>query len=133
LIGRALGLLVGLLAAILLLTVAVANRHCVRLVLDPFSNTPGESCTTVSNAIVTVDLPFYAYLFAMLIAGVILGGMATYMTQMKWRKAARHRTQESIRWKAEADRLVRERDAAAASASPISAVQGRRQIALVGR
>ena len=110
---------------------AVANRHCVRLVLDPFSNTPGESCTTASNAIITVDLPFYAYLLAMLITGVILGGMATYMTQMKWRKAARHRTQESIRWKAEADRLVREREAAAAATSPAS--HERRQIALVGR
>lgn len=130
-IGRAFGLLVGLLAAIFLLTVAVANRHCVRLVLDPFSNTPGESCTTASNAIITVDLPFYAYLLAMLITGVILGGMATYMTQMKWRKAARHRTQESIRWKAEADRLVREREAAAAATSPAS--HERRQIALVGR
>jgi uncharacterized integral membrane protein len=128
LIGRALGLLTGLLAAMFLLTVAVANRHCVRLVLDPFSNTPGESCTTASNAIITVDLPFYAYLFAMLISGVILGGMATYMSQMKWRKAARLRTQDSIRWKAEADRLVRERDAAVAAAAP-----ERRAIALANR
>jgi uncharacterized integral membrane protein len=118
-IGRAFGLLVGLLAAVVLLALAVANRHSVKLVLDPFNH---------ETPVIWLDLPFYAYLFAMLIAGVILGGMATYMTQMKWRKAARHRTQESIRWKAEADRLVREREAAATAASP-----ERRQIALANR
>ena len=54
----------------------------------------------------------------MLIAGVVLGGFATWVGQSKWRRTARGRTQESIRWKAEAERLAREREAAAAAASP---------------
>jgi uncharacterized integral membrane protein len=120
-IGRFLGYLIGLLAAIFLLTLAVANRHTVQLVLDPFNP---------ESPVVSVHLPFYAYLLAMLIAGVVLGGMATWMKQSKWRRTARHRTQESIRWKAEADRLVREREAVATAASPIA---DRRQIAVANR
>ena len=54
----------------------------------------------------------------MLIAGVVLGGFATWVSQSKWRRTARGRTQESIRWKAEAERLAREREAAATAASP---------------
>jgi uncharacterized integral membrane protein len=118
-IGRFLGYLMGLLAAVLLLTLAVANRHSVQLVLDPFNT---------ETPVISVHLPFYVYLLGMLIAGVILGGMATWLTQSKWRRAARHRTQDSIRWKAEADRLVREREATAASATP-----ERRQLAVSNR
>ena len=65
-IGRAFGLLVGLLAAVVLLALAVANRHSVKLVLDPFNH---------EMPVIWLDLPFYAYLFAMLIAGVILFGL----------------------------------------------------------
>jgi uncharacterized integral membrane protein len=108
-LGRILGLIIGFVAAVFLVTLAVANRHLVRLVLDPFNP---------ESPVVSIDLPFYAYLFAMLIAGVVLGGFATWVGQSKWRRTARGRTQESIRWKAEAERLAREREAAAAAASP---------------
>lgn len=36
-IGRILGLLFGFVAAVFLVTLAVANRHTVQLVLDPFN------------------------------------------------------------------------------------------------
>lgn len=108
-LGRILGLIIGFVAAVFLVTLAVANRHLVRLVLDPFNP---------ESPVVSIDLPFYAYLFAMLIAGVVLGGFATWVGQSKWRRTARGRTQELIRWKAEAERLAREREAAAAAASP---------------
>jgi uncharacterized integral membrane protein len=115
-LGRIIGLVIGFLATIFLVTLAVANRHSARLVLDPFDP---------ENPVVAIDLPFYAYLFAMLIAGVILGGVATWMGQSKWRRTARGRTQESIRWKAEAERLARQHEAAAAS--------GGKQLAIAGR
>jgi uncharacterized integral membrane protein len=118
-IGRALGLLSGLLVAIVLLTLAVANRHAVQLNLDPFNQ---------DNPVISVQLPFYVYLLGTLISGVIFGGVATWLTQSKWRRTARHRTQESIRWKAEADRLVREREAAAAATASTS-----RQLAVSNR
>lgn len=89
-------------SAVILVTLAIANRHNVQLVLDPFRpETPSLS----------LMLPFYAYLFAALVAGVILGGFATWITQRHWRRSARVRAHEVKRWHAEADRLARERDA----------------------
>src|SRR5581483_1155933 len=92
---------------VLLITLAVANRHGVRLVLDPFR--PDEP-------VLSVVLPFYAYLFGMLLIGIVIGGLATWITQARWRRTARRRTAEAARWQAEADRLTRERQAQAASA-----------------
>ena len=85
----------------LLVVLALANRHPVRLVLDPFRP---------QAPAVALELPFYAYLFAILILGVLLGGFAVWMSQRKWRRTARSRGQDALRWRAEADRLTRERD-----------------------
>lgn len=102
-------------AVVVLLTLAVANRHGVTLVLDPF---------TPDNPAIALQLPFYAYLFAMLIVGVIAGSLATWFGQGKWRRISRLRTQEAMRWRGEAERLARERDAA---------VPERKQMALAQR
>jgi hypothetical protein len=104
---RIVWLLVAFPAAAILVTLAVANRHAVRLVLDPFR--PEEP-------VLWIDLPFYAYLLIALVVGVALGGTATWMTQSRWRRTARRRAQEALRWQAEADRLARERDQAALAA-----------------
>lgn len=116
-LARIVTMIGGFIAAVFLVTLAVANRHGVRLVLDPFNP---------ENPVIAAELPFYVYLFAALIGGVLLGGLATWISQAKWRRTARNRTQEAIRWKAEAERLVREREAAAASGP------ARKQLALVG-
>lgn len=105
-IGRIVGLLVGFVSAVFLVTLAVANRHSVRLVLDPFNPL---------DPVLAAELPFYAYLFAMLIIGVVLGGTATWMSQSRWRRLARARGQDAARWRAEAERLTRERDASLAA------------------
>jgi uncharacterized integral membrane protein len=87
----------------LLVSLAVANRQPVRFSLDPFnSDAPA----------VALNLPLYAYIFAALIAGVVLGGTAAWLAQGQWRRAARVRGQEAQRWHREADRLTREREAA---------------------
>jgi len=99
-------LLVGFVSAVFLVTLAVANRHSVLLVLDPFNP---------QNPVLALELPFYAYLFAMLIIGVVLGGTATWMSQSRWRRLARARGQDAARWRAEAERLTRERDATLAA------------------
>lgn len=98
---RAAWLLLALPAAIVLITLAVINRHGVRLILDPFRP---------DDPVIFLVLPLYAYLFAALILGVILGGAAAWMTQGRWRRVARRRTAEALQWQAEADRLSRERD-----------------------
>jgi hypothetical protein len=87
-------------AAVVLVTLAVANRHGVRLVLDPFRP---------ADPVLSLVLPFYAYLLGALVVGVLVGGIATWMTQAHWRRNARRRAADAVRWHAEADRLRRER------------------------
>lgn len=99
---RIVWLLVGFPVAIALIALAVSNRHEARLVLDPFRP---------ESPAVSLVLPFYAFLLAALLIGVVAGGTAAWMGQSRWRRTARHRTQEAMRWQAEADRLARERDA----------------------
>ena len=108
-------LLVAFPVAAFLVTLAVANRHSARLVLDPFRP---------EAPVISVDLPFYAYIFGALLIGVIAGGVSVWMSQGHWRHTARARTQEARRWHAEADRLTRERDAD---------VDRSKQLAIAGR
>jgi len=98
---RILTVLVTIPIGLLLVTIAVINRHPAQLVLDPFRP---------DNPAVSLSLPFYAFLFASLIAGVIAGGVAVWVRQGRWRNSARTRGRELHRWRAEADRLARERD-----------------------
>jgi uncharacterized integral membrane protein len=98
-----------LLSAVLLVTLAVANREPVRLVLDPFKP---------DAPVIFMTLPLYAYLLGALILGVMLGGAAVWFGQGRWRKTARLKTQDAMRWQAEADRLARERDAQVAGVRP---------------
>lgn len=95
-------------AAVALVTLAIANRHSVQLVLDPFRP---------EHPTLSLVLPFYVYLFAALVVGVVLGGFATWVAQRHWRRSTRIKTQEARRWHAEADRLARERDASVLSSS----------------
>ena len=94
-------LLIALPAALILVSLALANRHAVRLALNPFRP---------EDDFLSIHLPFYAYLLLALIAGVALGGVATWFNQGHWRRTARHRTHEARRWQSESERLVRERD-----------------------
>ena len=67
-------------------------------------------------------LPFYLYLFGALLLGIVIGGMATWFTQARWRRTARRRGAEAARWQAEADRLSRERQAAREPARQLATV-----------
>lgn len=111
---RALWFLIAVPVAIVLVTIAVANREPVRLVLDPFRP---------EAPVLSLSMPFYVYLLGALTLGVVLGGLATWMTQGRWRRTARLRTQDAMRWQAEADRLSRERD---------SNVEKQKRLALTG-
>lgn len=115
---RILLLLVAAPVAIFLVTLAVANRHDVQLILDPFRP---------ENPVISLALPFYAYLFGTLILGILVGGASVWFGQGHWRKAARQRTQEARRWRSEADRLSRERDASVAAGNDT------KQLAMIGR
>ena len=107
---------IALVAAVLLVTLSVANRDPVRLVLDPFRP---------DAPVISMTLPLYAYLLGALTLGVILGGLATWFGQGRWRKTARVKAQDAMRWQAEADRLARERDSSVVGARPMLATAKR--------
>ena len=112
---RIVSLLVAFPLGIVIVTLAVANRHQVRLVLDPFKpETPALS----------LELPFYMYLIGALVLGVILGGVATWMGQSRWRRTARVQGQKAARYQAEADRLTREREVTVPTGGQLALGQG---------
>lgn len=124
-------------AAVCLITFSVINRYKAVLVLNPFTNTrevadslaqlnpTGEAAQQAAVEAagagfglapgVGVFLPLSFVCFSFLILGLLAGGAASWMTQSKWRKQARQRTLDAHRWRAEAERLTRERDSAVAA------------------
>jgi len=66
--------------AAVIIAFAVANRQAVTVSFDPFSATAPAYAAT---------LPLFVILFAVLILGVIIGGIAAWLGQGKWRRAAR--------------------------------------------
>ena len=66
--------------AIIIVALAVANRQNVTISFDPFGgDAPAAS----------LSLPLFALILGLLIAGVIIGGVAAWLGQGKWRGAAR--------------------------------------------
>lgn len=96
--------LVVLPVGVVLVAFAVANRHGVRLVLDPFAR---------ADPALTLEAPFFLFLFAAAILGVLIGGAAAWFAQARWRRLARRRGREAAEWRREADRLKREGEDAA--------------------
>jgi uncharacterized integral membrane protein len=82
--------------AVVLIALAVVNRHRVRLVLDPLSPA-GQG--------LAIEPPLFLLLFAVLLIGLLLGGFATWLGQHKWRKRARTESREAAQWQKEANRL----------------------------
>lgn len=121
---RFLTLLIALPAALVLISLALANRHPVRLALNPFR--PEDS-------MLAIQLPFYVYLLLALIAGVALGGVATWMNQGHWRRTARNRSHEARRWQSESERLTRERDDHLTAANAAKSVNDGKHLAVLGR
>jgi hypothetical protein len=75
---------------------AVANRHPVRLIADPFIN---------RDRALSVEVPLFVCLFVALFAGLFLGAAAVWTGQRRWRKAADMRLKEAALWKREAETL----------------------------
>jgi uncharacterized integral membrane protein len=87
--------------AIILIVVAVANRHWVTFSLDPLSR---------SDPVFAVEMPMFVLLFAAILAGLMIGGAASWINQGKWRRAAREGLSEAAHWRREAARSHPEPD-----------------------
>ncbi|MGY3449022.1 lipopolysaccharide assembly protein LapA domain-containing protein [Bradyrhizobium sp. USDA 4353] len=65
---------------VLFVVFAVANRHFVTVSFDPFN---------AADPAFSVSVPLFALLIGVAILGVIAGGVATWIGQRHWRRAAR--------------------------------------------
>ncbi|MGA7326546.1 MAG: LapA family protein [Rhodomicrobium sp.] len=75
---------------------AVANRQPVRFILDPFIS---------RDVAASIEAPLFVYLFVVLFTGILIGAAAVWISQRRWRKAARSESREAARWKREAENL----------------------------
>jgi uncharacterized integral membrane protein len=66
--------------AVIIIAFAVANRQSVTVSFDPF---------TATSPAYAMTLPLFALIFALLILGVLIGGIAAWIGQTKWRRTAR--------------------------------------------
>jgi uncharacterized integral membrane protein len=77
---------------------AVANRQTVTVSFDPFSSASPAYAAT---------LPLFAVMFAVMIFGVLIGGIAAWIRQSRWRRAARRLDGEVRAMRAEQDAIRR--------------------------
>lgn len=81
--------------AIILIVLSVANRQTVTLALNPFN--PADS-------VLSASAPFFVFIFLAVIFGLVVGSLATWFGQGKYRKRARNEAHEAVKWHAEAEK-----------------------------
>jgi uncharacterized integral membrane protein len=84
--------------AAVIIAFAVANRQSVTVSFDPFSS---------ASPAYTAMLPLFVVIFAALILGVLIGGIAAWIRQGKWRRAARKLDAEARELHQEIDAIRR--------------------------
>jgi len=78
--------------AVILVIFAVANRHWVTVSFDPFNS---------SDPSLGIDLPLFVVILLSAILGVLAGGIATWIRQGHWRRAARRHEADAAAARAE--------------------------------
>lgn len=89
-------LLIGAPLAIIVMALAVVNNQPVTISVDPF---------TPEMPFYAFSVPLYVVFFAALMVGIVIGGIAVWAGQHRFRKAARQNRREARRWRDEAERL----------------------------
>lgn len=84
--------------AIAVVAFAVANRHFVSFVIDPLGGPASDFF---------VEAPLFVFLFGAMMIGFVIGGVAAWFGQARWRNAARTRAKEVTMLKKDVDRLAR--------------------------
>src|SRR5919198_3099977 len=84
--------------AVIVIALAVANRQSVVISFDPFDQAHPAFAPT---------LPLYQLMLTLVIGGVVIGGIAAWLRQSKWRRAARLADAQARDLRTELDRLKR--------------------------
>ena len=84
---------------VVLIALAVVNRERAVLILDPFG---GEEPS------LSLQAPFFLFLLGAFALGLVVGGLASWLDQGKWRRTAREEAREARDWRRQADRLEKE-------------------------
>ena len=107
--------------AVIIIAFAVANRQIVTVSLDPFSaEHPAASLTP----------PLFALVIVLLILGVLIGGIAAWLRQSKWRRTARRLEREIADLHIEIEALKRIAGVSTASVNAPAAAPERLQLRL---
>jgi hypothetical protein len=84
---------------VVLVALAVVNRKPALLILDPLGGAePG----------LFFEAPLFLFLLGAFAFGLVVGGIATWLGQGKWRRTARAEAREARDWRRQADRLEKE-------------------------
>jgi uncharacterized integral membrane protein len=85
--------------AILIVMFAVANREIITVSFDPFDSV---------NPSIAIKLPLFILIFVLVGIGVLVGGIAAWLRQHKWRARARRAEADvrRLRGELEAERSV---------------------------
>lgn len=86
---KALNLIILLPLAVILILLSVANRQLVTLAFNPFR--PEDS-------VLSLQAPFFVFLFIAVMIGIVLGSAATWFAQGKYRRRARTLRDENLKW-----------------------------------
>lgn len=81
--------------ALVLVWIAAANQHIIRLSFDPIQSL---------NPAIAVSLPLHIVIFASLGLGILFGGLWTWIGQGRHRKSARLQSRAAARWHDKAQR-----------------------------
>jgi len=96
--------------AIVLVAFAVANRQTIVVSFDPFDQ---------AHPAFTLAVPLFALILALVVGGVIVGGVAAWLRQSKWRRTARLAQAQARELGAELDRLKRSMRPVELPAAPV--------------
>lgn len=80
---------------ILLIVLCVTNRQSVSLSFNPFQP---------ADAALSLSAPFFVWLFLALFIGLIIGSLATWVSQGRYRKRARIEAKSAVHWKKEVEK-----------------------------
>jgi uncharacterized integral membrane protein len=85
--------------AAIIIAFAVANRQIVTVSFDPFD--PAQPAYAAA-------LPLFVLIFVLVIFGVLLGGIVTWLRQARWQWAARRAEKENHELRLQLDLLRRD-------------------------